>query len=177
MKQTKLVKKLSGLLRQLKCGRYLHRFGPKKYKFLEHAFALLVKELCQMSFRRLENFLNLLGIRCPTYSALCKSRKRIPTDLWNRLLRLTAGLSSGKVAFDGSGFSQNNASFHYMERIGLKVPTRKYNKLSIAFDVETKKILALKARVKPRHDVTDVKTLIKNSKPRILYADSTYDAE
>ena len=72
-------------------------------------------------------------------------------------IEFTAGMSSGKIAIDGSGFSQSNASFHYMKRIGTKIPTRKYNKLSIALDVEIGKIHALKARVKPRHDVMDVK--------------------
>jgi len=125
-----------------------------------------------MFLRRLEKFLNLLGIACPTYPALSKSRKRIPTNLWDKLLREAAGLSSGKVAFDGSGFSQSNASFHYLKRVGLKIPTRKYNKILIAHDLETKKIFALKARVKPRHDTLDMKNLIKKSQPRFLYADS-----
>ena len=106
MKKTKLVKKLSDSLKQLKCSRYLHHFGPKKFKFLDHAFALLIKEMCQMSFRRLSNFLNDLGISCPTYSALCKSRKRIPLSIWQRLLKLTAGLSSGEIAIDGTGYQR-----------------------------------------------------------------------
>jgi len=176
-KENKLVKKLEHLLKKLNSREYLHHFGPKKYKLKDHLLALLLKEVCQMSLRRLEKFLNLVGIKTPTYSAISKSRKRIPKSLWDKLLRETAGLSSGKVAFDGSGFSQSNASFHYMKRVGLKVPTRKYNKLSIALDVKTSKIMALKARVKPRHDIMDVRKLLKNCNIEILYADSAYDAE
>ena len=177
MKQNKLVKKLSVLLKQINAREYLHHFGPKKYKFREHVFALLVKEICQMSLRRVKNFLDLLEVKCPTYSALCKSRKRISFAVWEKLLKLTAGLSSGNVAIDASGFSQSNASFHYMNRVGMKIPTRKFNKLSIAFDVKTKKVLALKARVRPRHDTLDVKTLMKNCEIKTLYADTAYDAE
>ena len=157
MKQTKLVKKLSGLLEQLKCDRYLHHYGPKKYKFQEHAFALLIKEVCQMSFRRLSNFLNNLGINCPTFSALCKSRKRIPLSIWQRLLKLTAGLSSGEIAIDGTVFHKHNPSFHYIKRIDRKVPTKGYVKLSALTDVKTKKFRMIRVRSKQRHDMQDVK--------------------
>lgn len=178
MKQTKLVKKLSGLLEQLKCDRYLHHYGPKKYKFQEHAFALLIKEVCQMSFRRLSNFLNNLGINCPTFSALCKSRKRIPLSIWQRLLKLTAGLSSGEIAIDGTGFHKHNPSFHYIKRIDRKVPTKGYVKLSALTDVKTKKFRMIRVRSRQRHDMQDVKYLLKrDNSVAVLYGDTGYCAE
>ena len=177
MKQTKLVKKLSDSLKQLKCNRYLHHYGPKKYKFVEHAFALLIKEVCQMSFRRLSSFLNNLGISCPTYSALCKSRKRIPLSIWQKLLKLTAGLSSGEIAIDGTGYHKTNPSFHYIKRIDRQVPTRGYVKLSAFVDVKTKKFRAIRVRSKQRHDVKDVKYLLKQDDVKVLYGDTGYCAE
>ena len=178
MKQTKLIKKLSDSLNQLKCSRYLHHYGPKKFKFLDHAFALLIKEVCQMSFRRLSSFLNDLGINCPTYSALCKSRKRIPLSLWQRLLKLTAGLSSGEIAIDGTGYHKMNPSFHYIKRIDRKVPTRGYVKLSALVDVRTKKFRTIRVRSKQRYDMQDVKYLLKRDEGmRVLYGDTGYCAE
>ena len=177
MRQVKLVKKVSGLLKQLNQREFLHHFGPKKYTFLQHIVALMIKEIGQFSFRRISYFMDLLGFRTPTYSALCKSRKRIPVILWQRMLLLTAGLSSGKIAIDGSGFSKRNASFHYMKRVGMKVPTHGYNKVSMAFDIETKRIHRIRVRVKPRHDVMDVKFLLKDLYVKELYADRGYDAD
>ena len=175
-KEVKLVKKLKGLLRQLNQREYLHHFGPKKYKFLHHALALLMKESLKCSFRRVSSLLNLFDIKVPTYSALCKSRKRIPISLWNSLLKLTAGKTSGSVAIDGTGFSRTNPSFHYLKRIDGKKP-KGYAKLSALFDLIKKKFLALKIRTKVRHDIKDVKPLLKEIKVMKLYGDSAYDAE
>jgi len=130
-----------------------------------------------MSFRRLSSFLNDLGINCPTYSALCKSRKRIPLSLWQRLLKLTAGLSSGEIAIDGTGFNKTNPSFHYLKRIDKKNP-KNFAKLSATMDLKTKKFLAMRIRTSPRHDMQDVKYLLKRSgKVNAFYGDKGYSAE
>ena len=79
-KEVKLAKKIHRLLKQLNQREYLHHFGPKKYKFSQHVFALLMMQVCKLSFRRVVNILFLLEIEVPTYSALCKCRKRIPIN-------------------------------------------------------------------------------------------------
>ena len=101
-KEIRLIKKLSKLLKQLNCRTYLHHFGPKKYKFKQHVSALLLKEICQLSFRRVSKILSMLGLAVPTYSALCKMRKRIPMWIWEKLLKLTAGMGYKQVAIDGT---------------------------------------------------------------------------
>ena len=177
MKKTcKLVKKLEQLLKNLNQREYLHYFGPKKYKLKEHLLALLLKESLKCSFRRISNLLKMLDIEVPTYSALCKSRKRIPFQMWNSLLKMTAGETSGLVAIDGTGFSRTNPSFHYLKRIDGKTP-KNYTKLSAFFDLVKKKFLALRIRNKPRHDILDVKPLLNSVKPKKLFGDSAYDAE
>ena len=40
----------------------------------------------------------MLGIKIPTYSALCKMRRRIPLWIWNSLLKLTAEFEHNSVA-------------------------------------------------------------------------------
>jgi len=111
-KETKLTKKIFSLLRAVGVPRFLHHFGPKTYDSRQHVFTLLVKEVCQMSFRRVSKLFSLLGFKVPTYSALCKSRKRIPVGLWQRLLNHTAGVYLGFIAVDSTGLSTNNPSFH-----------------------------------------------------------------
>lgn len=177
-KEIRLVKKLSKLLKQLNQREYLHHYGPKKFKFIHHIFALLLKEVLKCSFRRISWFLKEFEVKAPTYSALCKSRKRIPLQLWNSLLRLTSGESSGFIAVDGTGFSRTNPSHHYVKRIDAKKPVKSYAKLSALFDVVKKKFTGLKVRIKPSHDMKDVKPLVNNSsRIRKLFGDSAYDAE
>jgi hypothetical protein len=77
-KEVKLVKKIELLLKQLNSRIYLHQFCPKKFKFKQHLIALLLKEVCKMSFRRVSNLISMFGLAVPTYSALCKMRRRIP---------------------------------------------------------------------------------------------------
>ena len=176
-KQSSLTTKIKRLLKNLKLPEFLHRFGPKTYNLEDHISGLLIMQVCQLSLRRVQKFANLFGQKCPSYSALCKSRKRIPIKLWQKLLTLTAGLSSGKVAIDGTGFSKTDPSFHYLKRIDGINP-RTYTKLSALLDLETKKFLMMRIRTSPRHDMQDVKYLLKRvSDVKRFYGDSGYDAE
>src|SRR3989344_6015425 len=164
-KEVKIVKKLNGLLKQLNQREYLHHFGPKKFKFVQHAFALLMKEVLRCSFRRCEKLLKMFDVITPTYSALCKCRKRISISLWNSLLKLTAGINHNSVAVDSTGFARTNPSYHYIKRIDSKNPVKRYAKLSAFFDLSTRKFVVLKIRVKPRHDIKDINYLLNQSSP------------
>jgi len=176
-KEEKLLKKLNRLLKKIGCPRYLHHFGPKKYKFMQHAVALLLKEVLRLSFRRISKILIMLGIEVPTYSALCKSRKRMPFCIWDAMLKQTAGISSGQIVIDGTGFSRTNPSFHYMKRINAKAP-RGYAKLSTLFDIPNRKFTDLKIRIKPRHDMKDASPLLKKNRDiEVFFGDSAFDAE
>jgi transposase len=177
-KRYKFLKIVSVLLKQLNCPRFLHHFGPKKYEFRQHAVALLLKEVCKTSFRRVVILLDLFNVNVPTYSALCKSRKRIPKWIWQQLLSITAGIGHERVAVDGTGFSTSNPSPYYIKRIDRKHLVRRYIKLSALFSLDGRKFVALKIRVRPRHDIMDVKHLLKQARDiKKLYGDSGYDAE
>ena len=92
-------------------------------------------------------------------------------------MKITAGLSSGKVAIDGTGFSKTNPSFHYLKRIDSINP-KNYTKLSALLDIKTKKFLVMRIRTTPRHDMQDVKYLLNRiNDVKIFYGDSGYDAE
>ena len=162
----------------MNCPRWLHHYGPKKYEFYQHIIALLLKECFKLSFRRVSKLLNMLGIQVPTYSALCKIRKRIPFWMWKRFLGLTVNFNSYLVAVDSTGLSRTNPSFHYIKRIDRKKPVKNYLKLSCFFDTRKKKFLTLRIRARPRHDTQDVKYLLKQrSNMEKLLGDTSYDAE
>jgi hypothetical protein len=120
----------------------------------------------------------MLGFKVPTYSALCKSRKRIPVSLWQRLLNHTAGICSGFIAVDSTGLSTNNPSLHYIKRIDSLRPMKSFTKVSVAYDIKEKKFCAVRIRAKQRHDLKDVKYLLEKVKElKAFYGDTAYDAE
>lgn len=178
-KENKLINKIKHLIRKVGLPRWLHRFGPKKYEFLDHAIAYIVKQECKLGYRRVTRLLRLLGIKCPCYSAICTSFHKLPLSLWQLLLKATANNKPNLVAIDGSGMSRPLPSPYYYRRIDKPYPIDIPLKVSIAIDTKTKKILSLRLRSKKAHDIRDTKYLLKNlpSKPKKLVADKGYDAE
>lgn len=177
VKESRRVKKIKRMLRKACLPRWLHRFGPKKYEFWQHILALLIKQECKLSYRRVCVLLQELGFEVPSYSALCKSLKRIPLAIWQALLAVTASIPR-IVALDGTGMSRSLPSPYYCRRIDKPYPVEVPLKLSIAVDTKTKKILALRLRAKRAHDIKDAVYLLKKiPKPIKVVGDSAYDAE
>ena len=179
MKNTcKLLIKIQRMLKQRLNSREYSHFGPRKFKLSEHIFALIFMQITRLSFRRVSFLLVEIGFVVPTYSALCKSRKRISTSLFEKFLNATTNFSSENVAIDSTGISVQNPSMHFVKRIDRKNPTQNFVKLSVLFDVDKKKFLALKVRVKPRHDVMDFPSLFRKKHDfKNFFGDTAYDSE
>jgi len=173
-KKNKLINKVKRLIKRLGMPTWLHRYGPKTYKFYEHLCALLIRYYCRLSYRRVKQLLDLLGIRCPSKSALHYTSKKLDSSFWTRVLQVTCG-NSYLIAIDSTGFSRTNPSYHYLRRIDGKMPKIPV-KVSTAFNTRKKKFAAAAIRVLPSHDVKDVRSLIKKSRPKVLVADKGYDA-
>ena len=174
-KEVKLVNKLKRLLRKLKVPRYLHRFGPKTYEFYEHLQALIIRTFCKLSYARVKQLLDSLGIRCPSKSALHYTMQRISSAFWQKMLELTSQGMHYLVALDSTGFSRVNPSYHYLKRINGCIPKIPV-KLSCTFDTRKKKFCAAKIRVLPAHDIKDAEHLLQKTNARIVVADKAYDA-
>jgi len=177
--ETKLVKKVKGLVRRAGLPRWLHRFGPKKYEFWQHALALLIKQECRLGYRRVSNLLNWLGFETPTYSALAKMLKRIKASIWQNLLKMTNCQMLNIVALDGTGMSRPLPSPYFYKRIDKPYPVEVPLKVSFAVDTRSKKILSLRFRAKYANDIKDAGYLINHlpSAPKKVVADKGYDAE
>src|SRR3989344_2901407 len=160
-KEAKLINKVNHLLRKANAPKYLHHYGPKTYTFLEHFTILILKYYCRCSYRRIVYLCNLLGIKCPSKSALQYTAKKLKSEFWNLLLRCTS--SHNFVAMDSTGISRTNPSYHYLKRIDGKLP-RIPVKLNAVFDVVNKKFCAAKVRVLHSHDCKDISTLLRNIK-------------
>jgi hypothetical protein len=178
-KEEKLLNKLNRLARRIGLPRWLHRFGPKKYEFLDHARAYVIKQECKLGYRRVTNLLRMLGLNCPCPSALCMSFHKLPLGLWQMLLKATITNNPHIIAIDGTGISRPLPSPYYYRRIDKPYPIEIPLKLSIAIDTKTKKIHSLRFRAKIAHDIKDARYLVKHLpyKPNKLVADKGYDAE
>jgi hypothetical protein len=174
-KGQRLFNKVKHLLRRIGAPRWLHRRGPKKYELLHHVHALLVRAFCRASYRRTKKLLDLLGVVCPSKSALQYTAARLAAGFWDRILKITCP-NSYLVALDATCFSRSNPSYHYLRRIDGKIPKVPV-KLNAAFDTKRKKFVAAKVRVRPAHDLRDAGALLRRSKPRIAVADKGYTSE
>jgi len=153
--------------------------GPKTYRLVEHLLALLVRELCKLSYRKVSELLNGLGINCPSYSALCKMAKRVPRALWNALFNATIGFRSTFIAaFDGTYYSRTNPSHHYLKRTKKKPPKTSVQ-VDALLDTRRKKWIGLRTRLKRVHEKRDIEQLIREAPPPInkLVADKLFDDE
>lgn len=175
-KEERLVNKIKRLLRRLGHPRWLHHYGPKTYELWQHIFAFVCMAICRLSLRRVWKFLLLLSYKVPTFSALCKSRKRIPRYLLERAMKLTSGDEHVCVAIDSTGISRANPSHHYVKRIDRREPVKSYVKQSTLFDVKNKTFVALRVRARPRHDIKDAKYLLQKIEMQSLLGDTAYDA-
>lgn len=174
----KLFIKIQRLLKQQLNSREYSHFGPKKFKLSEHLFALLFMQISKWSFRRTSFLLRQTDFHVPTYSALCKSRKRIPPLLFERLLNATHEKECENVAIDSTGISVQNPSFHFVKRIDREKPVKDFVKLSVFYDINNRKFLALKIRKKPRHDVKDFPNLFRKFHNfQNFFGDKAYDSE
>jgi hypothetical protein len=177
-KEDRLVKKVKHLLKKAGMPRYLHRYGPKKYFLWNHAFALLVKSMCRLSYRRTTNFLRLLGFKIGSKSTLHNHARTIPLRVWQELLKATQSQHLNIAAIDGTGLSRSTRSWHYIKRIDGDFVNSFY-KLSVCIDVNNRKFASIRLRAKRASDIKDVKYLIKNltTTPIICLMDKGYDAE
>ena len=173
-KENKLIKKVKRLIRRLGCPRWLHHYGPKTYELYQHLCALLVRYFCRLSFVRVKQLFDLIGIICPSKSALQYTSAKLKCSFWEKILRITSG-NPYLIAVDSTGFSRTNPSYHYLRRIDGTIPKCPV-KVSVAFDTKRKKYCAAKIRVLPAHDIRDVLHLLKKSNPKVLVADKAYDA-
>jgi len=192
---TSKFKKLADFCYELfgEAGLMLHnsKFSNKLYTQYQHLFLMVYKQFRKFTYKELLEDLSdnitlraYLGLnKLPDYTTLIKFAKRLPTNIFDKLMAAFSKIieQPEKVAIDGTGISLDNASPHYCKRIGKAYKKRPFLKLSVIVEIKHYLILQFKIRKKTRHDVIDaypmVKKLAKNYEPEIFYGDRGYDAE
>jgi len=164
-RKIKLVKKLYALFKKAKIPKYLHHYGPKTYTTWEHLFIVIAQQKFKSGMQEVLNTLHDFGFtHLPDRTTLVKFLKRIPIELWNLALSISAQIKkSGLGAIDATGISRTVASDYYKERIDRDNPIKDHLKLSLYVDSKNRKILSARLRAKQAHDTKDVRYLVKKS--------------
>ena len=177
-KRKSLITKIQRLWRQACLPRYLHRYGPKKYRSAFLAFCWFVNQQWARSLRRTQELLSELGLPVPHWTTIQKVARRFPARVWGLLHRISSSCSTFIAAVDSTSFSLTNPSWHYVHRISRsRIPCPA--KLSVLVDTRTGKAIACRFRARPAHDARDVGYLLRKAacSPRKIVGDSAYDAE
>lgn len=161
-------------------------------------FALLaLKEFMDLSYRDLVQVLpSLNGVmgaghvkRVPHHTTLRKYSKRIPEELIDRVIGETARNLCGPdgiFAIDATGFSESNASKHFVKRLKFfgteNGVIRDFAKATLAADIRSKAVAVCDVTTSRHADVTRFVPVAEKLKDTgvpvsVLIADKGYDAE
>ena len=178
-KEKKLTNKLKCLLNKAKLPRWLHRMGPKKFRFWKLALGLLVKEVFRLSYRRTMLFLDEFYNIQMHWTTLQKCRKRLPLCIWQRLLAHTIDEPIEIAAIDGSSMQRSSPSAHYLRRIDRDSRTQIPVFFNAMVDVVRRKFVSVRHHAKRSGEARDVPYLVNQSMQEIdlILMDKLYDSE
>lgn len=174
----RLLKKISAHLRAAGIQRHIQRRGAKIYTTAQLVLGLAVREAYRLSYRRAADFLDEYYSLRLHWTTLQKAAARLPMWLWHKVLASTAPLRSVVAAVDGTGYARRCPSEHYLKRIDGKRPSVPI-KLSVLVDTESRRVLSARVRMRPAHDIRDVRGLLRRSAatPLTVLGDKGYDAQ
>jgi hypothetical protein len=169
--------RLAGIMEM--CSRILFRAGvpeyssPKSKKTFSDHFKvglLVIRKLMDLTYRDLCDLLRSTpGVlsaggadRVPEHSTLCKFASRLPSEVLYAVIGETALMLCGThtvAAVDATGFSESNASRHYIKRLKqlgtVDAAVRDYAKVTIAGDVTSKAVISCTVNCS---NVADIRT-------------------
>jgi len=175
------------VLGEVRFPMHFSNFSKKMYGNFVHVFLLVYKEKLNVSYRRFveiadeNNLQRMLCIkRIPHFTTLQKFLQKINKPVFEKMVRACRKLLNLKdieASIDGTGFSNNNPSHYYAERVdGVKV--KNYTKSVYVTDNKTKLILNIKTHSDNANETLDfiplVSELVKSLK--IVLADKAYDS-
>ena len=174
---------------QLVLKEYSSKYSKKTYSNPTKFTILAMKIYLKLTYREICDVVDLsdsiqkyLRIsQVPDHSTLQKYFKSIPTKYINDFQEFIINLfieESKIIAFDGSGFTSDNADKYYAKI--RKKERKSYTKCHISIDTKSLLILDFQAQKGPRHDTKFIKPRLKRLKrfkPHYIVADKAYDSE
>lgn len=171
---------------------YSGRYSKRVYTQHQLLQCLVIKTVYRLKYRELEEMLQVsdtlrecMGLKkVPHFTTFQKFAARFPARILHQLIATIAKhicCGTLNVAIDSTGFSLDTSSYHYSRRIGRKERNRSYVKTTYAVDTKTQAVVAVRTRLKKRHDIIDAKPTLQKARHvgRIstVLADRGYDSE
>ena len=176
---------------------YLDRIGLRRYSckfskktFSQHAlfFILALKEKINCSYRIIAKILKELGIyrnmgimKIPHFTTIQKFCERMDKNILNLLINKLAPKITETIIGDGTGFSVNNPSFHYLsvlrrftkKKITIKSPVN----IVLLADLKTRLIKYVNTSHTKTHEAKLTKPLLENLDCKNFIYDKALDSK
>lgn len=171
---------------------YSGRFSRKTYTQHQHAVAVCLMKYENKPYRDVVDLLyemrGYFGFEkaVPHFTTLQKFFQRIPTYVWDFILRKTYQLSSAKAAnvgIDSTGFEEGHSSSYYEERAFRIMKLHRFMKHTICVDTDRQLVISSLNMDKkgPGNDAPDFIPVVSACKGivrlRNVTADKGYDSE
>lgn len=188
----RLVDDLVGWLEDKGVPEYSGKFSRKDYTLHQHIVMLVLRSRERKTYRDFVEWLDVcysirlaLGIdKAPHFTTLQKVAARLKPGLLERIMNFIGRLvvkDRCTAGIDTTGFSLDYSSRYYCKRIKRQDKHTNYLKVSLAGDMKTQVILGTRLRLKRRHDIVDMKSVLRKVRKHagisIVVADRGYDSE
>jgi len=188
----RLVAGLMDVLAELDLPLYTSRFSRKDYTLHQHIILLVLRARERKSYRDFVVWLEVCDslklaldiTELPHYTTLQKVAERLPPNLLEEVMT-AVGVSVVEedciIGIDSTGHSLDYSSRYYCKRIERKNKHSSFLKTTLAADMKTQVLLASRLSLKLRHDILDMKPVLRKVKKQInisiVVADKGYDSE
>jgi transposase len=185
----KLFEHCLACLRKTRIPLFSCKFSKRTYTQHQHLSLLVLKTYLNLGYRETSDLahelwitVSLFGLeKVPHFTTLQKFFERIP-NWWLEILlnRVLHHYNSIKyLAIDSTGLAAGRTSRYFQMRMGRKVLSSNFLKMSILLDVKRRLPVAVCCHNRQRHDNRDLLPLLNKIDKPVEYflADKAYDSE
>lgn len=158
---------------------FLNKYGPKQTPGWVIYLCHLEYTTHAPAWRRAANFMTDYHQQSRHWTSWQKAISKWPQWVWDALARASAGKEECHMAaIDGTTMSRSNPSQHYLKRIDQEETVARPIQDVIMIDIQRRKFLSWRIRIKPRGEKCDVPYLMKKSPvlPELVVMDKGFDS-
>ena len=178
-KRETLKQKAFRLWKKARLPKFFNKFGPKNTPAWKVYLSYLEYTQHAPAWRRAADFMSDYHCLPRHWTTWQKAISKWPLWVWDALAKASVGEDRCEwAAIDGTTLSRTNASQHYLKRIDRDQHVNRPTQQVVMIDIENRKFLSWRFRVKPRGEKCDVPYLIEHSpvQPEGILMDKGFDS-